>query len=170
MSQDHANRIQKLPDPSFLYKVEADVAFGPSVGDAKQLISFEREMNELSDKMILEVTALFDDHEIELDHSEDSLDELDQLLDQNWPEAVEDEEVLEAIVANWGAYLGAMILENVGGKWSFRQDLEHASIYFERLNLEAFPMHVIRKRFQFGGRGQRTMATFYGELVAKLTA
>lgn len=170
MTQNPINLVNRIPDPEFLYKGEADAAYGPAVVAPAQLLVFEREMAEVSEKMILEVMALFDDHEIELDHSEESFEELDKLMDQNWPNPIEDEEVLEAIVANWGAYLGVSIVENIGGTWTFRKDLEHASIYFPRLDLEAFPLHVIKQRFQLGGRGQQTLATFYGALVAKLTA
>lgn len=168
MSTTDSNRVNRIPE--FLFKGEADVAYGQAVTAQIQLLAFEREMSELSDKMILEVTALFDDHEIELDHSEDSLDELDRLSDQLWSKPIEEEDVLDAIVANWGAYLAQTILENLGGTWVFRKDLDHASIYFPRLDLEVFPLHVVRKRFHLGGAGQQALAGFYDALVAKLTA
>ena len=165
MTQTEKNRVNRIPE--FLFRTEADVAYGKAADGQAQILAFEREMAELSDKMILEVSALFDDHEIELDFSEESLDELDLLVDQQWPEPIEDAEVLDAVVANWGAYLGQMIIENLGGTWTFRKDLDHASVHFSRLDLEAFPLHVVRKRFQLG-KGE-SLSGFYQALVDRLT-
>ena len=166
MTQTEKNRVNRHPE--FLFRAEADALYGVAASGQAQVLAFEREMAELSDKMILEVSALFDDHEIELDFSEESLEELDKLISQVWSEPVEDAETLDAIVANWGAYLGEMIRENVGGSWTFRQDLDHASLHFSRDGLEAFPLHVVRKRFQLG-QGE-TLAGFYAALLARLTA
>jgi hypothetical protein len=165
MAQTEKTDPSKLPE--LLFRTEADALYGPAVTAQAQILAFDREMAELSDKMILEVMALFDDHEIELDFSEESLDELDLLVDQQWPNPIEEPEVLDAIVANWGAYLGQLILENLGGKWAFRKDLDHASIHFERLDLEAFPLHVVRKRFQLG-KGE-SLSGYYQGLVDRLT-
>lgn len=165
MNQTDKNRVNGTPE--LLYRTEADALYGPAATAQAQQLAFEREMAELTDKMILEVMALFDDLEMELDFSEESLDELDLLIDQQWPEPIEDAEVLDAIVANWGAYLGQMILENLGGKWTFRKDLDHASVHFPRMDLEAFPLHVVRKRFQLG-KGE-SLSGFYQALVDRLT-
>lgn len=160
------DRVKGLPE--LLYRTEATALYGQPASAQAQTLAFEREMAELCDKMILEVMALFDDLEMELDFSEESLDELDLLVDQQWPEPIEDAEVLDAIVANWGAYLGQLIIENLGGKWTFRQDLEHASVHFPRVDLEAFPLHVVRRRFQLG-KGE-SLSGFYQALVDRLTA
>lgn len=158
------NRVNRTPE--FLFRAEADALYGPPVEEASRRVVLERELAELSDKMILEVTTLFDDHPLELDLSEESLSELDGLVEILWPEPVEDPDALDAIVANWGAYLGETILNNLGGHWVFRQDLEHVSIHFPRTGLEAFPMHLVRKRLMLGE--QESMAGFYDALVAKL--
>lgn len=165
MNQTDKNRVNRIPD--LLFRTEADALYGQAATGQAQVLAFEREMAELGDKMILEVMALFDDLEIELDFSEESLDELDLLIDQQWPEPIEDAEVLDAIVANWGAYLGQLILENLGGKWTFRQELDHASVHFPRMDLEAFPLHVVRKRFQLGK--DESLSGFYQALVDRLT-
>ncbi|MEB3224078.1 MAG: DUF6278 family protein [Candidatus Sericytochromatia bacterium] len=160
------NRINRTPD--FLFQAEADALYGAAVEDRPRILAFEREMAELADKMMLEVTALFEEHELELDLSEESLEALDRLVDQLWPEPIEDEEALDAIVANWGAYLGQAVLEQLGGHWTFRQDLEHASLHFTRLGLEAFPLHVVRKRLVLGPH--ESLSGFYEALVERLTA
>ena len=165
MNQAENTQLKGIPE--MLFRTEADAVYGPMATAQAQTLAFEREMAELSDKMIIEVMALFDDHEIELDFSEESLDELDLLVDQQWPQPIEDADVLDAIVANWGAYLGQMIIENLGGTWTFRKDLDHASVHFSRLNLEAFPLHVVRKRFQLG-KGE-SLSGFYQALVDRLT-
>ncbi len=166
MNQTDKNRVEQLPD--LLMRTEATALYGQPAIAAAQTLAFEREMAELTDKMILEVMALFEDLEIELDFSEESLDELDLLIDQQWPAPLEEDEVLDAIVANWGAYLGQMIIENLGGSWTFRQDLDHASVHFSRMDLEAFPLHLVRRRFQLG-RGE-SLSGFYQALVDRLTA
>ena len=169
----------KKPDPAklpeFMTRVDADAAFGaPAAAGTAARITFEREMADLCDKMTTELMAVFDDTHIELDFSDESLEALDDLADQLWPEPVDaeaedaDPEALDAVVANWGAYLGLTIRENIGGEWTFRQDLEHASLHFPRLDIEAFPMHAMRRRLALGpGLGSR-LSTFYERLVAGL--
>jgi hypothetical protein len=160
------NRINGTPE--FLFRAEADALYGPAVEDSSRRLVLEREFAELSDKMILELNTLFDDHPMELDLSEDSLAELDGLVETLWPEPIEDSDALDAIVANWGAYLGETILHNLGGHWAFRQDLDHVSIHFPRTGLEAFPLHLIRKRLLLGA--SESIAGFYEALVDQLMA
>jgi hypothetical protein len=160
------NRINGTPE--FLYRAEADALYGPAVEDSVRRLVLEREFAELSDKMVLELTTLFDDHPLDLDLSEDSLSDLDGLVETLWPEPIEDPEALDAIVANWGAYLGETILHNLGGQWTFRQDLDHVSVHFPRTGLEAFPLHLIRKRLTLGA--SESIAGFYEALVGKLVA
>ncbi|MEB3195747.1 MAG: hypothetical protein VKP62_00945 [Candidatus Sericytochromatia bacterium] len=160
------NRINRTPE--FLFRAEADALYGTPVAEVAANLAFEREMAELSDKMVLEVTALFDEHSLELDFSEESLGDLDRLVTEVWPEPIEDADALDAMVANWGAYLGQTVIEHLGGQWTFRQDLEHASLYFPRLGLEAFPLHVVRKRLALGP--EESLAGFYEALVERLTA
>ncbi|MEB3284275.1 MAG: hypothetical protein VKN33_03195 [Candidatus Sericytochromatia bacterium] len=158
------NRINRSPE--FLFRPEADTLYGVAVEDPASRMIMERELAELSDKMILEITTLFDDHPMELDFSEESLTELDGLIETLWPEPIEDPDALDAIVANWGAYLGETVIQNLGGHWTFRQDLDHVSICFPRTGLEAFPLHLMRKRLMMGA--QESIAGFYEALVAQL--
>lgn len=146
---------------------EADAIYGPAVTDPVKLLAFDREMAELGDKMIAEVMALFDDTGIDLDYSEESLDELDALIGELWHEPIEEDETLDAIVSNWGAYIGLVIRQHLGGEWVFRQDLEHTAIRFPRTGLEVFPLHMVRRRFLEGA--QRTLLATYEGLVEELT-
>lgn len=150
--------------PDFLPAEEADARYGPALTGERQTISFDREMHELRDKMVLEIETLFDVH---LDDSPESLETLEEVLHQAWPEPVEDPETLEAIVANWGAYLARVILESLGGAWAFRQDLEHASLRFSRTGLETFPLHRVRQRFLLGPA--YSLQAYYEQLVEELT-
>jgi hypothetical protein len=153
--------------PLMLVAAEADTLYGrPAQNSAKQLV-FEREMAELADKMVFELLLAFDDQEIELDFSPESLEEIDRLADLTYPEPIEEDEALEALVSNWGAYLGITIIEQLGGAWVFRRELEHTAIHFPRLTLESYPMHVVRRRLMLG-KGE-TLAGFYDELVNALT-
>ncbi len=153
-------------EEALLSRAEADARYGTA--SAEGPISFAREMAELSDKMVAEVMAHFNDHGIDLDYTEESLEDLDRLVSETWPEPIEDKETLEAIVSNWGAYLAQTILENVGGRWAVRSDLEHVSLRFERANLEAFPLHAVRRRFLLGQ--DAAISTFYEHLIERLTA
>jgi hypothetical protein len=154
--------------PEILYQNEADALYGPPVTREAETIAFEREMSELGDKMVLEIGALFDEDNIELDFTDESLEELDKLVSQVWYEGPPDDpDVLDAIVANWGAYLGQTILTNLGGNWHFRKDLDHASIIFPRTTMEVFPMHKLRKRFRLGM--DHSIFDFYEAIVEELT-
>ena len=158
-------KVAQLPE--FLYRNEADVLYGDPVIGTPQNVSFEREIADLTDEMITSVMALFDDAGIDMDFSEESIDELDRLAAQLWPEPIAEEETLDAVVANWGAYLGQAIIENLGGEWTFRRDLDHASVHFPRTGMEAFPFHKVRKRLVLGA--QESMLDFYEAIVEELT-
>lgn len=158
------NKAHELPDA--LPTAEADARFGVAVADRHALISFDREMAELGDKMVTEVMAVFDDTGVDMDYSEESLEELDALIDELWPDPIDEDETLDAIVANWGAYYGLTILQNLGGEWRFRKDLDHASVRFPRTGEEIFPLHLVRKRLLFGH--QHSLYTFYSDLVESL--
>lgn len=150
--------------PDFLMAEEADGRYGPALVGERQTISLDREMHELRDKMVLEIETLFDVH---LDDSPESIETLEEVLHQAWPDPVEDEDALEAIVSNWGAFLSRVILETLGGEWAFRDDLEQVSIRFPRTGLETFPLHRVRRRFLLGP-GYSLLA-YYEELVSELT-
>ena len=159
--------IARLPE--MLFRNEADVLFGAPVTSQAENLAFEREMAELTDKMVLEVGAMFDEDPIDLDFSQESLEELDKLVTQVWGETPpEDIDALDAIVANWGAYLGQLIIENMGGQWQFRKDLDHASVFFPRTQMEVFPLHKVRKRFRLGA--EESLETFYEAIIDELTA
>lgn len=158
------SKVHQLPD--LLPTAEADERFGEAVTDRNALISFDREMAELGDKMVTEVMAVFDDTGVDMDYSEESLSELDALIDELWPEPIEEEEALDAIVSNWGAYYGITIIQNLGGEWRFRKDLDHASVRFPRTGDEVFPLHLVRKRILLGPK--YSLYAFYEELVASL--
>lgn len=159
--------IARLPE--VLEKVEADALYGHAVEGVAEGLAFEREMAELADKMVLEVGAMFDDDNIDLDLTDESLEELDRLVSQVWgQEPPDDPDVLDAIVANWGAYLGQTIVENLGGNWQFRKELDHSSILFPRVGMEIFPMHKVRKRFRLGEN--ESLSSFYEAIVEELTS
>jgi hypothetical protein len=158
------NKIDSLPE--LLYEDEANGLYGlPAKGSLAQ--SFQREMADLSDKMVDELNAVFDDTGVSVDLSEDSLTELDDLAGRLWPEACEDEDSIAALGANWGAYLGEVILENIGGEWVFREDLEHSGIYFPRTGLVVFPLHKVQKRMALGE--SHNLSDFYAAIIDELT-
>jgi hypothetical protein len=159
------NKVAKLPE--FLYKNEADILYGDAVIDKEKNLVFDREMAELSDEMVSGIMNVFDDAGVLMDQSDESIEDLDRLAAQLWPEPMEEEEALDAIVASWGAYIGEVIRENLGGNWLFRKDLEHASVHFPRTDLEVFPFHKDRKRLVLGA--EESLSDFYEALVEELT-
>lgn len=161
------NKVSNLPER--LSVSEADAQYGPAVTEGAALLAFNREMAELGDKMVAEVMAVFDDTGIDLDYTEESLEELDDLIDMIWADSpITEEEAVEAVVANWGAYFGLTILHNLGGEWVFRKDLEHTAVRFPRLSLEIFPLHKVKKRMMLGK--EEHLYNFYERLVDELTA
>ncbi|MDB5096881.1 MAG: hypothetical protein JWM80_1302 [Cyanobacteria bacterium RYN_339] len=165
---------QKIDDaaiarlPEILFEGEADALYGPvAKGDVENL-SFDREMAELVDKMIMEVSAMFDEEVVDLDFSQESLEDLDRLVTQVWGRTPpEEQDVLDAISTNWGAYLGAALIHNVGGHWQFRTDLDHACVFFPRTGMAVFPMHKLRKRFRLGEN--ESIHDFYEAIIEELT-
>jgi hypothetical protein len=155
------------PCPVELSSADADQLYGSHSLDVLRGHQLARELEELSEKMIQEVMVTFEEERVELDFSLESLEELDTLITQHWPEPIEDEDALSAIVANWGAYLTLLIFQNVGGQLRFRRELDHVSVYFERLDWEVFPFHRVRLRFS--GHLEHTMSDYYIELVERLT-
>ncbi|GEM_PF-6616874 len=154
--------------PVELSSTDADRLYGSHGLDVLRCQQLTRELEELSEKMIQEVMITFEEEGVELDFSLESLEELDALITQHWPEPIEDEDALSAIVANWGAYLTLLILQNVGGQLRFRRELEHVSIHFERLDWEVLPLHRVRLRFS--GHTDHTLTDYYIGIVEHLTA
>lgn len=72
--------------PELLYLDEANALYGLPVEGEAENKALEREMADLTDKMLLEVGAMFEDDFIELDMTADSLDDLDRLVSQVWGE------------------------------------------------------------------------------------
>lgn len=160
------NKVSQLPER--LTIAEADARYGLAVAEPVRLMAFDREMAELAEKMIGEVMAVFDDTGIDLDYTEESLGELDDLIQAIWKdEPIEEDEALDAIVSNWGAYFAQVIRQHVGGEWIFRQDLEHASIRFARAGFEIFPLHKLRRRLVLG-EGE-SLTTYYERLLEDLS-
>lgn len=129
---------------------EADRLYGPPAQGQGPTMALERELIELSEKAILELMALFGDDLLQLDLSQESLEEMDRLAATAFEPPPEEQEVLDAMTANWGAYVGRVMQENLGGTWRFRGELEHTSLHFPRVDLELFPMHMARRRIRLG--------------------
>lgn len=104
----------------------------------------------------------------ELDESDDSLNWLDGMIDAGFSEAdLPPETILEALVTDWGSYLGQVVIHNLGGEWRFRDPLWHSSIHFPSVGAECFPFHRVAKRLLLGP--SESLGLYYQALVDLLT-
>lgn len=153
--------------PILVASREAERLYGPPALGLGPNLALERELIELSEKAIMELMALFGDEQLQLDLSQESLEDLDRLASTAFEPPPDEQDVLDAMTANWGAYVGRVLHEQLGGQWRFRGDLDHASLHFPRLDVEAFPFHVARRRIRLG-MGD-SLGGFYEATVGALT-
>lgn len=144
----------------------AKAAYGEHVVEEIERSRLAMMVDEVVERM---VAKLEEGIVAELDYTEESLQWLDGMIDTGFSRSEPpDDVVLEALVMDWGSYLGQMILENLGGEWYFRQPLWHSSIHFASMGAECFPYHRVAKRFLLGR--DESVSQYYQALVDVLTA
>jgi hypothetical protein len=152
---------QKLIDFS-KDKKEVDILYGSSIEDNLKIAKNEIYMEELSDKVVLKI-----DESIvaNFDLSEDSIDYLEKIIDDGFKNNQEkiDNDLLEELVINIGAYLGTAIINNLAGHWKFRNNIINSSIYFPSINGECFPFHKVLKRLIYGK--SESISNFYSSII-----
>ncbi len=149
--------------PTLLATEEAQAAFGPGEREGAAWLHGANALADQADESVDEIQASF---EVPLTENESDFALFDQLA-EGWNDQPPSEEELATISLGWGAYLGEVIRNVLGGKWVLRADSEHASLYFERLGVEFFPVHAVIRRFMLGI--DASLEAEYERLVETLT-
>lgn len=144
----------------------AKAAYGDPVADPIERDRLEMLVDELVQNSL---SRLEEGVVAELDYTEESLAWLDGMIDSGFAETDKPVDgVLEALVMDWGSYLGQMLIDSLGGEWYFREPLWHSSIHFASAGVECFPYHRVAKRFLQGP--SESLGLYYQALVDLLTA
>jgi O-phosphoseryl-tRNA(Cys) synthetase len=143
-------------------KEEIKSLYGDVIENKLQIAKNEIYIEELADKVILKI-----DEEIvsNFDFSEESIDYLEKIIDDGFKNNEEevDKELLEELAIDMGAYLGATIINNLGGYWRFRDNIINSSVYFPSIDGECFPFHKIIKRLLYGK--DENISSFYVSII-----
>lgn len=162
MTDDIKTAVAKIP--TLLAKEDASTAFGLGEREGTAWLQGANALADQADDTFAEVQSTF---EVPLTENESDFNLFDQLV-EGWNAQPPSEEELATIALNWGAYLGEVIRNVLGGQWVLRQEPEHVSLYFERLGLEFFPVHAVLRRFMLGM--DASLEAEYERLVETLTA
>lgn len=161
MTDDIQAAVAKIP--TLLDQAAARAAFGEG---ERAGATWLQGSNALADRAEDTLTDVQNSFEVPFGENESDFALFDQLA-EGWNEQPASEEELAAIALGWGAYLGEVIRNVLGGQWVLRSDAEHASLSFERLGLEFFPVHAVIRRFMLGPSA--SLETEYEKLVEILT-
>lgn len=148
---------------------EARSRYGVFVTDAVERLALVEQMEQLVEGT---VNRMEEGMAAVLDYTDESLDGLETIIGPGFAQASDEEmpmlEALEELVTDLGAYLGLVIIENLGGEWRFRADIWHASIFFPSAGAECFPFHRVARRLVNGPVD--SLAGFYTGLIDVLEA
>lgn len=161
MTDEITAAVAKIP--TLLGKAEAQEKYGAGEREGAAWLQGANAMADQAEDTLAEIQASF---EVPLTENEADFALFDQLA-EGWSEQPASEEELASIALGWGAYLGEVIRNVLGGQWVLRSDAEHASLSFERLGLEFFPVHAVIRRFMLGPSA--SLETEYEKLVEILT-
>lgn len=107
--------------------------------------------------------------QIELDYSEQSLEQVDRLLER-WHEQRESEPQLDEMARIWGGYLGEVVRRRFGGEWTIEKypagDFPIVTLNVNGARL--FPAMKIHKRLTNGAIDN--VVPFYKNVRARLEA
>lgn len=161
---ENAEREALAKLPTYLADAEADARYtqGAREGDA-----WEARVDALADEAEDTKTQIENAFESPLHQTEDDTEVLDAVITEGWGQELPPEEELATIALEWGTYLGDLVLKNLGGAWVVREQSEHLSIRFPRLETQFFPVHAVLRRFALGQ--EATLESTYAGLIATLT-
>lgn len=145
---------------------ESENLYGDYITNQIEHLSLEMKMEEVSEKVIsrIDETIVAD-----FDYSDESLDSIENIVSEGFLETEQlEEELLDDLIMDLGAYLGLTIIKNLGGIWRFRKNYLHSSIYFPAINAECFPFHRVTRRL-LKGRAE-SLSDFYLSLIQVLGA
>lgn len=143
-------------------KEEIKSLYGDVVENKLQIAKNEIYVEELADKVILKIDEAIVSN---FDFSEESVDYLEKIIDEGFKNNEEEvnKELLEELAIDMGAYLGATIINNLGGHWRFRNNIINSSVYFPSIDGECFPFHKLIKRLLHGK--DENISSFYVSII-----
>lgn len=150
--------------PLYLSDQEASERYGAETREGAEWRDAVNQMVDQAEEAKQEIESSF---EVPLRGTEDDLESLDLLIGTGWTEGPPSDEELAVIAASWGAYLGELVIQNLGGHWVIRPEGHRSSLRFPRLGTQFFPIHAILRRFALGPAGSLLEA--YNRLLAELT-
>ncbi|MDR5682739.1 MAG: DUF6278 family protein [Armatimonadota bacterium] len=101
---------------------------------------------------------------IELDYSPASLEICDRLIDEGWADHTPGK--VDAVVNLFGAYLGEVIIRNLGGQWAVDDKFGICVAGIGRIGGRALPLVHAGRRFLQGR--QASLSAYYESLAALL--
>ena len=161
MSESIQSAIAKIP--TLLEVADAQAAFGAGEREGAAWLQGANLLADQADDTVAEIQASF---EVPLTENEADFALFDQLA-EGWSQQPPSEEELASIAVGWGAYLGEVIRNVLGGEWVLRADQEHISLHFARVGVEFFPVHAVIRRFMLGE--EASLEAEYERLVESLT-
>jgi len=161
MSDSIQSAVAKIP--TLLDASEAQAAFGVGEREGAAWLQGANALADQADDTVAEIQASF---EVPLTENEADFALFDQLA-EGWNQEPPSEEEMASIAVGWGAYLGELIRNVLGGSWVLRPDAEHVSLNFERVGVEFFPVHAVIRRFMLGE--EASLEAEYERLVESLT-
>lgn len=147
----------------YLKDAEAEMRFGAGKCAGSSWQQKALELMEQAEDCKGEIESSF---EVPLREEEQDFEILDLLIANGWQEHALSEEELAAIAQSWGAYIGKVVIDLLGGDWVLRADPLHLSIRFPRTATQFFPVHAVLRRFALGE--DATLASAYDALVTSL--
>ena len=161
MSDEIKTAVAKIP--TLLNGAEAQAAFGAGEREGAAWLQGANALADQADDTVAEIQASF---EVPLTENEVDFALFDQLA-EGWNQQPPSEEEMASIAVGWGAYLGEVIRNVLGGSWVLRPDPEHVSLNFARVGVEFFPVHAVIRRFMLGE--EASLEAEYERLVESLT-
>lgn len=147
----------------YLKDSEADQRFGAGERSGTDWQQQVLELAEQAEDCRSEIESSF---EVPLREDEQDFEILDLLIANGWQEQAPSEEDLAMIAQTWGAYLGSITRDLLGGDWVLRADSLHHSIRFPRTSTQFFPVHAVLRRFALGD--EASLAAAYDDLLSSL--
>jgi hypothetical protein len=129
-------------------------------------VNINLEMQRQAEEAVLAASKRFNTR---LDYDENSLVELDKLLDQAWVRLVQlrsedklTDEIIKRTVQAWGSYFGEVVRRLLGGQWVQKEG--DPALLFDQLEIS--PMEEVYERIT--DEPHYTMVSRYAEIAKKV--
>lgn len=147
LTKELLDAIERLP--LLITDAEADALYGAGDRSGEAWLRGVDQVSEQAEDAKNEIESSF---EVPLNQTEDDFEILDMLIANGWAGTWPTEDEMAAISLGWGAYVGELAIQALGGSWVVRPDPVRSSIRFPRVALQFFPVHALLRRFALGDR------------------